>query len=265
MSNLVRRVVTAVLAIPLILWISFRGGWYFFAFVSLLSVVGLLEFYKLAEAKGANPLKQLGVIAVLFINLSFFRRGQEHVLSMFSPIAQQFLILVLLCMILIGLVELFRNKGSAMNNVAQTIFGVLYVGLFLGTFIGIREFFIEPEYQRGGNLVIAIFASIWLCDTAAYHVGTKFGRHKLFPRVSPNKSWEGAIAGFIFAIITMAVAHHFFLDFLPFSTMFFLGIAVGVFGQVGDLLESLLKRDAGVKDSSHIIPGHGGVLAQHAV
>lgn len=260
MSNLARRVFVAIVAIPIILWICMEGGWWFFTFVSLLSVVGLWEFYQLSEAKGANVLKVLGGIAVLFIDLSFFTQGREKVFPVIYSDAQTILIVALFLMMLAGLIELFRNKSSALNNLSHTMLGVLYVGLFFGTLISIREFFIDSEYQRGGYLVISILASIWLCDTAAYQVGVKFGKHKLFPRVSPNKSWEGAIAGFLFAMITMALAHHFFLDFLSTSTMWFLGIAVGVFGQLGDLLESLFKRDAGVKDSSQIIPGHGGVL-----
>jgi phosphatidate cytidylyltransferase len=109
-------------------------------------------------------------------------------------------------------------------------------------------------------LIIAIFASIWVCDSAAYFIGSAVGKHKLFPRVSPNKSWEGAIAGFIFAVITLIAAHTLLLDEISMVDAVIIGIIVGVFGQFGDLIESLVKRDAGVKDSSSIIPGHGGIF-----
>ena len=114
--------------------------------------------------------------------------------------------------------------------------------------------------MRGGFLVISILATIWICDSAAYFAGISFGKHKLFPRVSPKKSWEGAIFGFIFAILTMILAHFLVLDFLSFNEAIILGIIIGIVGQIGDLIESLIKRDAQVKDSSSLIPGHGGVL-----
>jgi phosphatidate cytidylyltransferase len=101
---------------------------------------------------------------------------------------------------------------------------------------------------------------IWICDTAAFHFGVALGKHKLFPRVSPNKSWEGSIFGFIFAIATAVAAKYIVLDYLSLPQSVVIGCIVGIFGQLGDLIESLLKRDAGVKDSSHIIPGHGGAF-----
>jgi phosphatidate cytidylyltransferase len=91
-------------------------------------------------------------------------------------------------------------------------------------------------------------------------LGTAFGKHKLFPRVSPKKSWEGAISGFVFAILTMIAARAIILDFFSLWDVIIIGIIVGTIGQMGDLVESLMKRDAGVKDSSSIIPGHGGIF-----
>jgi phosphatidate cytidylyltransferase len=108
--------------------------------------------------------------------------------------------------------------------------------------------------------VIALFASIWLCDSAAYFAGRALGRTKLFERVSPKKTWEGAAAGFVFAIGAFLLARVLVLPYLTVTSAVVCGAIVGVFGQVGDLAESLLKRDAGVKDSSALIPGHGGVL-----
>jgi phosphatidate cytidylyltransferase len=105
-----------------------------------------------------------------------------------------------------------------------------------------------------------VFASIWVCDSAAYFAGRAFGRHRLFERVSPKKSWEGAVAGFVGAVAAFVVGKVIALPYLGLAEAVFCGVIVGVFGQVGDLAESLLKRDAGVKDSSSLIPGHGGIL-----
>jgi phosphatidate cytidylyltransferase len=99
-----------------------------------------------------------------------------------------------------------------------------------------------------------------VCDSAAYFVGRAFGRHTLFERVSPKKTWEGAIAGFFFAVGAFLLARFLVLPYLSVSDALICGTIVGLFGQIGDLAESLLKRDAGVKDSSQLIPGHGGVL-----
>jgi phosphatidate cytidylyltransferase len=157
---------------------------------------------------------------------------------------------------------LFRNKGSAIINIGTTLLGIFYIGLFAAALLGLREFYphIGNLYIRGGYIIISVFASIWICDSAAYYGGTALGRHKLFPRVSPKKSWEGAIFGFVFAVLTLVLAKIILLDFLSWNTVIAIGIITGVFGQIGDLVESLIKRDAGVKDSSGIIPGHGGVL-----
>ncbi len=140
--------------------------------------------------------------------------------------------------------------------------GIFYLGIFGSTLIGIREFYpnLDGLYYQGGYLIISIFASIWICDSAAFFGGTALGKHKLFPRVSPKKSWEGAIFGFVFAILAMILAKNILLDFLSFENSLIIGFIIGTFGQIGDLTESLLKRDAGVKDSSKIIPGHGGVF-----
>jgi phosphatidate cytidylyltransferase len=133
--------------------------------------------------------------------------------------------------------------------------GIFYVSLFFGTLIGLRELFVPFDFT-----IITIFATIWICDTAAYFGGKFLGKHKLFERVSPNKTWEGAIAGFLFAIAAAVVAKYTLLDYFTMQDAIVLGVIVGIFGQLGDLVESLLKRDAGIKDSSSLIPGHGGVL-----
>ena len=292
-SNLTTRVLTAVVAIPIILLICIAGGMYFFGFIALASALALTEFYGLAKAKGSKPLVGLGVFCGFLVNLSFyhaqlqtmlidFLRTQSLIAAPFPSQAQFLLITLIASVVLISLVELFRNNGSAIMNIATTLMGVLYISLFFGTFIGIREHFrpldfpmlryfssessftnlatIDQVYRWGGYTVVSIFAIIWICDSAAYHVGMMMGRHKLFPRVSPNKSWEGAVAGFLAAIGSAIAAKYVILDYLPLGSAIVIGVIVGTFGQLGDLIESLIKRDAGVKDSSTLIPGHGGVF-----
>ena len=108
--------------------------------------------------------------------------------------------------------------------------------------------------------MVSVFASVWVCDSAAYFVGRALGKHPLFKRVSPNKTWEGAIGGFVGAVAVFTVARFIALPYLSVVQAIVCGALIGLFGQVGDLVESLLKRSAGVKDSSALIPGHGGVL-----
>ena len=287
-QSLATRVVVALVAIPIILWAVFAGGYPFFVFVALISSFSLYEFYGIAEKKGAAPLKTVGIIFGLFVNFSFvYERSQVDLyqffetlgvrLSMFSQL-QFLLVLQLKFVLFVLLVELFRKKGSPMMNVGATVLGVLIVSLFFGTLIALRELFPYgfPTYKFfstglanadhlatinrwGGYTVASLFVSIWLCDTAAYFGGVSFGKHKLFERVSPKKTWEGAIFGFVFAVATMVAAQQFLIEYLRLVDAIVLGVIVGVFGQAGDLVESRFKRDAGMKDSSAIIPGHGGV------
>jgi phosphatidate cytidylyltransferase len=232
------------------------------------------------------------LIAGFFINLSFFHDklqsavlntlGNHNIFIPFPSQTQLLYIILTVAVVIFCLTELFRNRGSAVVNLSVTVFGLLYIPFFLGTFIGLRElfvpfdfpvsrFFAEPEsftnpivrdeiYRWGGYTVISILAIIWICDTAAYYIGSAVGKHKLFPRVSPKKSWEGSIAGFAGAVVSAVLFKIFFLEYLSLGSAVLVGLIIGTIGQLGDLVESLIKRDAGVKDSSNIIPGHGGVL-----
>lgn len=287
-STLPTRVMVALVAIPLILWAAFQGGYWFFALVALISGFSLWEFYLLAERKGVAPLKLIGLIFGLLVNFAFvyeraqidlyrFFEGMGIRLSMFSQL-QLLLVLELVFVVLVLLVELFRHKGSPLFNIGTTVLGVVTISLFFGTLIAIRELFpygfpvykffpsalaqeqsLEQINRWGGFTIAAILATVWICDTAAYFGGLSLGKHKLFERVSPKKTWEGAVFGFVFANITMLVAQMLFLEYLSYSDALVIGSIIGVFGQVGDLIESRFKRDVEVKDSSAIIPGHGGV------
>jgi phosphatidate cytidylyltransferase len=256
------------------------------------SIVGLFEYYALVRGKGVQPQIATGVVLGILTTSGFFYARIRDLLlgildraSVSVPVpsmTQYFLILALLFTPLLLATELFRNKGPALLNIAATVFGAVYVSFFFGSLIGIRELFVPVDfpvyahfsiagfsvseevaatiYRWGGWTVVVLFVSIWLCDSAAYFAGRAFGRHKLFERVSPNKTWEGAIAGFVFAVGAFVLGRALLLPYLTLSQAVLCGVLVGVFGQLGDLAESLLKRDAGVKDSSRLIPGHGGIL-----
>ena len=292
-ANLAPRVFVALVAIPLLLAVSYIGGIWFLLFVLGISVLALLEFLTLAKAKGANPQRFLPLVGLIALQLSFFHERIQNIVIpfyiegggiSFLQKLQLVITVLFLLLVVILIVELFRNKGSVFLNAGFTIFGVMYVGIFLASLVGIRELFgaefpyylaihffpsttsfsdellHATTYSWGGLTIISILASIWMCDTAAYFGGISMGKHKLMPRVSPGKSWEGAAWGFVGAVVTMIVFQYYFLPYLKLHQAIVIGIIIGVFGQIGDLVESLLKRDANVKDSSSLIPGHGGVL-----
>lgn len=250
MTNTAVRITVSVITIPAIVLLSFLGGVYFLSFVLLISGLSFYEFAVMAKTKNSKVNVNAGIIAIIFFILNSYRFFFNNL---------HFLIAFFVVLLII---ELFRNNGSAILNLSTTMFGIIYLGIFGSTLVGIREYFpnIDGLYKHGGYLIISIFATIWICDSAAFFGGTALGKHKLFPRVSPKKSWEGAIFGFVFAILTMILAKNIVLDFLTLKDALVIGFIIGTFGQVGDLVESLLKRDAGVKDSSNLIPGHGGIF-----
>lgn len=292
LSNLTTRVLVALAGVPIIVAVTLAGGYLFFSVVAVIAMAGLVELYGLARAKGTSPQTATGVL-FSFCLLAVFMYDKLHIVIVgafaslgvavpFPTMAQGFLIAVLIFMPLTLGVELFRNKPGALANIAATLFGALYVALSLGSFVGIRELFVPadfpvyahfavagsavPEeiaaqiYRWGGYTVLSIFVTIWVCDSGAYFAGRAFGRHKLFPRVSPNKTWEGALAGMAAAVAAFVLLQQLLLPYLQVRDALVCGGTIGLFGQMGDLAESLLKRDAGVKDSSALIPGHGGIL-----
>ncbi len=274
MSNLAIRSLVAVVSIPLILLLTITGGWFFFGLIALLSALGLHEFYMLARHRGALPQLATGLIMGLCVNGIFFRRMRPVAEEMFAGLGvslsqNMFMYVFIFFVVLILVTELFRNRPSPSLNAGTTLLGICYVSLFFGTLIGIREMFTsqmfpgesaEIVYGWGGSTVLVMFASVWLCDSAAYFVGLGLGRNKLFPRVSPGKTREGAVGGFLAAVAGFVLGKILFLPFMSMWSAIVCGVIVGSVGQVGDMVESLFKRDSNVKDSSAIIPGHGGVL-----
>jgi len=250
LSNLSSRVIVGLIGIPLLIVLSLVGKIPFLILVLVIGLVSYFEFTRMMRNKHSYTNKLIGYLSVAVI-----------IVNEYKPVIDYHILLISITVLLL-LFELFRNKDSAVSNIGSTLLGIFYIGILSAAIIDLREFYRDSvfTYPQGGYLIISILASIWVCDSAAYFIGSAYGKHKLFPRVSPNKSWEGAVAGFVFSVACMIAAHEFILDFMELKDVIIIGFIVGIFGQIGDLIESLIKRDAHVKDSSSIIPGHGGIL-----
>jgi len=239
-----KRVITGLWGIPLLIaavWFDKPLPW-FTVLVAIWGVLAVFEFYKLAAGAKLQPLTYFGLIwALLFILSPHF--------------SYDFLIpLLLTSAVVLPLIWLLgrAKKEGAFLGWAWTLGGILYIGWLLSYFVALRGL------EDGRNWVFFALFTTFASDTAAFFVGRALGRHKLAPRVSPGKTWEGTIAGVFGAIIVSLL----FTMLIPISywQAIVLGILVSIFGQLGDLTESLLKRNMGVKDSGRLIPGHGGFL-----
>ncbi|MBS1517874.1 MAG: phosphatidate cytidylyltransferase [Bacteroidetes bacterium] len=242
MSNLAKRVTAAVFGVPALLFISYQGGYFLLCLTLVLNSLALWEFFSMLEKKDIHPMKIITVIlSDLFI-----------LYSVMNPQSTHRLLLLILFTLITASAEIFRGSAKSPLNPAAAMFGVLYITM---------PFLILNELQPvSGKLVIVfLFIQIWTCDTAAYFAGRKFGKHKL-SGISPNKTVEGSAAGFIFTVIISVTLHFIFPEYLNIKDALITGILTGIFSQTGDLFESMIKRFCGVKDSSSVIPGHGGIL-----
>lgn len=250
LSNTSQRIIVSVVAIPFILASCIFGQYLFLLFSGIIGILSFYEFSKMTEKSKGKTNLILGIFSVAVLLLNKYYRFTE------------FEYIVLLIVILHLAAELFRNNGSAIQNLGSSFLGIFYTGLFSSAILGIREFYPQdsPYYNHGGLIIIGLLITIWICDSAAFFLGVAFGKHKIFPRVSPKKSWEGSIAGLLFALIAMIANKAIYMDFLSWTDVVVFGITAGILGQTGDFVESMVKRDADVKDSSNLIPGHGGIF-----
>lgn len=273
MNELTKRVIVAAIGIPAAVLLIMLGNIYFNLAIIFFGLFASSEFNNLISHKTE---KNSGWIVTLFtfiFLMNFFLINQ--------PLQLLFNLLITFGLLVITTLSMQLNKGitDAVLSISSTIGGVLYIGIGFSSMILLRDFnllllfwkdlfnteslFYTIDFATDstwGLMILFIFISIWSCDSAAYFIGKSFGKNKLLPDVSPKKTKEGAYAGLAGAVISFSALGYFFIPDLPVWLGILTGIVIGVIGQVGDLAESLLKRDTGVKDSSNILPGHGGIL-----
>lgn len=277
-SELTRRILFGVVAAPIAIVIVLVGGAALAALLAVTSALGAWELFRIARAGGLDPMDHLGVALAGILPLVVHARylqiySPDHSIGMLS-----FASIVLLVVLAVA-IWTRGPTGKPLSSVAITLFGVAYTGGMLSYGYAIRYHpyalgsasFTVKDWQLstigGGFLLLLPLLLTWGSDIGAYAVGRMIGRHKLIPSVSPGKTIEGAAGGLLVSVLvawlyTETVLHpmdHLAFKGAPWGVIAF-GALASLAAQVGDLAESLLKREAGVKDSSHLIPGHGGIL-----
>jgi phosphatidate cytidylyltransferase len=253
-----KRVITALVLIPLVLVLVFLGPrwqWLFTLAVAVVAALASWEFLGMAEQAGATS-PRTAVLVALLVLFAVSLEWPDRTMAIFG----------LLCLGLLVYCTFMRPVVQVMADATASIFCLVYVGLTLIALPTLRE------QSNGPSLVAFLFCVVWAGDIAALYVGRAWGRHKLAPKLSPNKSWEGALASVVGSLLVtgglLALARLLVVQWdstwlsFPEDVWYWLVLAaiVNIAAQVGDLAESALKRSAGVKDSGTLLPGHGGVL-----
>ena len=252
-TNKSSRVLVNLLGIPSLLAIILAGDTFnnlpiFSVFIAVVLFLGAREITTLSMGKGGQP-----VIPLLLLFLAILQIDRHPAVSWDIPIYLLILGITLTAMI----IEIFRRQEKPLLNISILVFAFVWLGIMLGSLSNLRNL---PGI--GFRVTFALFLSVWICDTSAFFFGKKFGERKILPDVSPNKTWVGTIAGFMSSIIFMFILYQydFFSGMVSTTDVIVIGFITGCFGQLGDWTESLLKREAGLKDTSNFLRGHGGIL-----
>jgi len=236
------RVFSAIALIPIVAWVVYAGNWWFLGALAIAGTLAGREFYHMMCQGGHQPAQAIGLPLLLLLLLDAHRPSWGIV----RP--------AIVLTIILAFVWHLLQKGDATPTVswALTVMGGLYLGWFLGHFLLLRA---RPD---GLAWTVVAFLATWISDSGAYFVGLTMGRHKLWPRISPKKSWEGSIGGLVTGVLgSMFVA---WLAGLPVGHGAAIGVLIPIITPFGDFAISMMKRQVNVKDSSTLIPGHGGML-----
>jgi len=258
--NLAARIAVAAVAIPIILWICYRGGGWLFGMLLLFAVIGSVEFLMNEKIRPGSVFFWLAlatVISTYWLSSGFATPtdGGLDKLGLFAGPTVPILLFFVVTAMASGIGS--RPPEELFTRHSRMLGGVLYLSLLYPFVYRVGEGF---GVVKGGDCLLFLFGLLWVGDTAAMGVGKWFGKHRLAPTVSPNKTVEGFIGGLVGAVVIGVIMHFWRLSGVGLVTLIVCALGCSLFGQLGDLVESMWKRSLGIKDSSPIIPGHGGVL-----
>ncbi len=259
MSNTAVRMIVGVIGIPVILVMLFLGNEIFLIFCAIVSFFCMNEFYNLYEHRDSK-LSFLGRLigGFSFHKFVFLLISTVIVICFYYQKFNYVLILYFVMFMYLIFDEVVVKVDKHLDAIGTWMLSLVYIS----TPFGLMSLMNSSKFvsQSGTNYVMICFIMIWVSDTFAFFGGKTFGKHKLAERISPKKTWEGSIFGFVFTLITGLVIWKFFSPNIGLVNIILISVIVGIFSQLGDLFESHLKRSVAVKDSSNLIPGHGGFL-----
>ncbi|MCX6231526.1 MAG: phosphatidate cytidylyltransferase [Bacteroidetes bacterium] len=251
MNNFATRTITGAIFVILIIASILIHPIFFSVVFLAFCILGIIEFYTIICNEAIIPQRYIGITIsiLLFVISSIVAITNTHFYLFYLLIPLLFLPF---------LVELFRNKLHPLTNISTTLLGVFYIALPLSLLNFLPNIGFETGINHKG-ILLGTFILIWTNDTFAYLVGVKFGKNRLFERISPKKSWEGSIGGLIFSLIGGYILSLFYIE-LSLAAWLGMSVIIVISGTLGDLTESMFKRSLNIKDSGTILPGHGGIL-----
>ena len=249
-SNLVQRAITSLVGAALILAALIYSDWTYFLIFGTILGMSQMEFYKLSGLDGMLPLKSFGTILGLLIFALTFLVEKEY-------LPHEYLYLIFPLVSLTFFIKLYKKTDKKpFTGVAYTYLGIFYVAVPI-SLLNLAAFSVDAVYHY--EILIGCLLILWASDSGAYFAGTRFGKTKLFERVSPKKSWEGFLGGAFSAILVAFVISQYFTVLEDWKWLVIAGIII-IAGTYGDLIESLFKRSIEIKDSGSVLPGHGGFM-----
>ena len=251
------RLLISLIGIPLLLYIIAKGGFLFFALVVIISIVSINEFYNFPKSSIDMLTRCFGAISCILFALNY---STVYTPTEYLPYINKDLIIIslIISFILYIMIELLIPNRRLIETIFYTVFGVVYIPFLLCSLIAISDF----DHLNGSRFTLLLFVTVWMADSTAYFVGNAFGRTKMIESISPKKTIEGFIGGYIGSLLCVFIFTHFELINYSLTTLqiILLSISIGIFGQLGDFFESMIKRNYKIKDSSNLLLGHGGFL-----